>query len=275
MMTANVAVANDIDNLNTIDDVQKFLVNKVNKEWKGITFIESNPADTSAFGKGKFFKIDLDNNGLTDLVINGTYFFAVTDNGDGKYESHIIDRGAFLIDKYTLVNIIYKDTTPLLLIKGYSEYTKRIDNKSITDTLIFKYGDFTEYNAFPDDLNIEEIHFSTTACYGTCPIFELSIMADQTATYNAIEYNEETGEFKTTIDTSSYNNLIRTINYIKLTTLEDGYSANWTDDQTVTLQIKYNNGQVKTITDYGAIGTFGLEHLYEQLFELRGTQKWK
>lgn len=274
-MTANLAIANDIDNLKTIDDVQKFLVAKVNKKWKDYTIIESNPSDTSSFGKGKFFKIDLDNNGLTDIVINGIYFLAVTDNGNSKYESHFIDRGAFNHDKYTLINIIYKDKNPLLLIKGYDEYKNRTDSSSITDTLIFKYGDFMEYNSMTNNLKVEEINFSTSGCYGTCPIFELSIKADQTATYHAIKYNNEKGKFKTIIDTISYNNLVQTINYIKLTTLKNDYRVGFTDNQTVTLEIRYNNGQIKKITDYGLIGTFGLENLYRQLFGLRETQKWE
>jgi hypothetical protein len=62
---------------------------------------------------------------------------------------------------------------------------------------------------------------------------------------------------------------------LKLTSLKDEYSVNWTDDQTSTLEIKFNNGQIKRISDYGMIGTFGLEHIYDQLFALRKTQKWK
>jgi len=275
LLTANLTLANDIDDLQTKDDVQKFLV-KINPEWEKYDFFENTgKEDTSAYGKGNFFKIDLGNNGLTDLVINGKYFFAVTDNGNGNYESHFIDRGTFMLDKHTLKNIVYKDKTPLLIIGSYSEYNFGKNNDTKTDTLVLKFGEFYEYNSTPDNFKIEEISFSTSHCFGTCPVFELIIKADGTAKYNAIEYNDKKGKFKTILDTATFNKLLQTINYLKWTSLKDEYSVNWTDDQTATLEIKFSNGQTKKISDYGMIGTFGLEHLYDQLFALRKTQKWK
>ena len=276
LLTVKLAVANDIDNLKTNEDVQKFLVQKVDTAWKEYDFFENTgQKDTSTYGKGKFFKLDLDNNGLTDLIINGKYFFAITDNGNGKYESHFIDRGTFMLDKHTLKNITYKDKTPLLIIEKYSEYNFGENRETKTDTLVLQFGEFYEYNSTPDNLIIEEISFSTSHCYGTCPVFKLAIKADGTAKYDAIEYNDKKGKFKTVLDTASFNKLLHTINYLKLTSLKDNYSVNWTDDQTSTLVIKFNSGQTKNISDYGMIGTFGLEHLYDQLFALRKTQKWK
>jgi len=275
-LTINYVKANDIDKLKTPEDVQRFLEQKVDTTWKKYDFFETTgKKDTATYGKGKFFKLDLDNNGLTDLLINGKYFFAITDNGSGHYESHFIDRGTFMLDKHTLKNIIYKDKKTLLEIGSYSEFNFGKNDNTKTDTLVLIFGEFYEYNSTPDNFKIEEIYFSTSGCYGTCPIFELSIKPDKTAKYNAIEYNDKKGIYKTTLDTASYAKLLQTINYIKLTSLNDNYSVNWTDDQTVTVEIKYNNGLTKKISDYGAIGTFGLEHLYDQLFALRKTQKWK
>jgi hypothetical protein len=212
---------------------------------------------------------------LTDLLINGKYFFAITDNGKGNYESHFIDRGTFMLDKHTLKNIIYTDKRPLLEIGSYSEYNFGDNDNSKSDTLVLIYGDFYEYNPKPENLEVEEIRFSTSHCYGTCPVFELTIKADGTSKYNAIEYNDEKGKFKTVVDSATLYKIFQTINYLNLTSLKDEYSVNWTDDQTSTLEIKFNNGQIKRISDYGMIGTFGLEHLYDQLFALRKTQKWK
>jgi hypothetical protein len=106
-LTINYAKAQDIDSLKTTEDVQTFLEQKVDTAWNKYDFFETTGTkDTSKYGKGNFFKLDLDNNGLTDLLINGKYFFAITDNGKGNYESHFIDRGTFMLDKHTLKNII-------------------------------------------------------------------------------------------------------------------------------------------------------------------------
>jgi hypothetical protein len=40
----------------------------VDKRWQQEVFFE--PTDTSTYGKNKFFKLDLDANGLNDLVVN-------------------------------------------------------------------------------------------------------------------------------------------------------------------------------------------------------------
>lgn len=264
LFSTHLAHANAIDSLKTIKDVEHFL-EKLDKSWKDYPVFEKATKNNSRFGKNKFFKIDLDNNGSTDLVINGKYLIAVTAYDNGKYVVRFINRA----NRYTLTSIKYSGTSPLLVMKDeYSEGT--------SVTLIFKFGDFIEFNPAPADLKIEKINFSTTGCYGTCPVFDLSVNAYRTAFFNAISYNDKKeGKFTVTIDTAAYNNLIATINYMKLTSLKDNYFVGWTDDQTALLEITYNNGQTKKIRDYGEVGTFGLANLYKQLFALRETQKWK
>jgi hypothetical protein len=270
LFTAKLSIANEVDSLNTIEDVHKFLVEKLSKEWEDVNFFEKTPDETSKFSNSKFFKIDLDNNGLTDLLINGTYFFAITDEGNGNYESHFI--GALSIVKYILTDIRYNNKTPLFVIRSYNQFDPSLNK---TKTLIFKFGNFIEFNPTPDTITVQEIKFSTSGCLGTCPIFKLTINADRTANLNAGEYNDIWGKFTTTIDTAAYNNLIATINYIKLISLKSDYTVPWTDDQTTTLEIIFDHGKTKKISDYGAVGTFGLENLYKQLFLLRKTQDWK
>ncbi len=275
LIAGHSVFANEIDGLSTIKQVEDFLHAKVNPNWGNKSFFDTSYTDTAAFGKNKFFKIDLDKNGLTDIIINGTYLFAITDNGNDSYGIHFIDKGAFLDERYTLANIISTSNNTLLVVTPYkgSRYT---GNRNRTfDTLIYKFDGLTEYNPLPDNYSIREIKLTTTACYGTCPVFELTIESGRTAIYNAVEYNEENGKFRGTIDAIVFNTLINTINYIKLKKLKNEYAVDWTDDQTAILEIKYNNGQVKKIKDYGLIGTFGLRNVYDQIFALRKTQEWE
>lgn len=276
LLAAQLAAANAIDALKTVEDVQQFLVKKVHKKWKGWTLIAEVPGDTATYGKGRFFKMDINNDGLTDLVVNGMYLMAVTDRGKGRYGIHIIDDGSFMQEAYSLTDIVATGNGPLFVIKekDLSNYKKTTDTLGRTDTLIFKFGSFVEYNARPEDLQVLRIDFSTTACFGTCPVFELSVDAGGSATYNALQYNDREGKFTGTIEQAAYDKLLQTICYLNLPSLNDDYSVNWTDDQAVTLTVTFGNGQTKTIQDYGAIGTFGLKNLYSQLFALRLTQQW-
>jgi hypothetical protein len=257
--------------------------------------------------------VDLNNDGRTDIIINGRDLFAIVDDGKGKYSIHNINRGTFLLEKFAFEKIIYINKTPLVLVHSVNGFAPKdtattatedtATNKDTTgtiapvhvnlidvgngstDTLIFRFNDFVEYNTSPDKLNIQKIKFATSGCYGTCPVFELSIDSHANALLNAIEYNSNNsdvfdttnslnGHYTSDINMDDFNNILDIINYIHLPKLKDDYSVNWTDDQTATLEIKYNNGHVKKISDYGEIGTMGLQLLYGKLFSLRFTQKW-
>jgi len=271
-LLSNFALAaNEIDNLKTSADLNRFLEKRFPNQAQYFSLDESKIV-TSEYGKNKFYKLDLDVNGRTDLLIDGRYFFAITEDIDLKYEIHLVDRGAFELYKYTLANIVYEDNLPLLKINSYSEGGKEMGNH--TATILMKFGGFIEYNQKPDHIHIDELNFSTDGCFGTCPIFDLTIAANGIATYDAKGYNKQEGKFAGRIDQGSLNRLFDTINYMGLNSLKSTYSVPWTDDRGGTLEIKYDGGKTKKIVDYGMIGTFGLKNLYDQLAKLRDSQKW-
>ena len=263
--------ANEIDNLKTNADVNRFLEKRFSKYAKELS-LDADKTNTAEYGKNKFYKLDLDGNGLTDIVVDGKYFYAITDAGQEKYDLHTIDRGAFNLSKYSLAGIAYENKLPLLKIRSFDETSQKPGD--IEKTILMKFGGFIEHNQKPDSLRIEEIKYSASGCFGTCPIFDLKIGRDGSATYLAKEYNDQEGKFTGKIDQVSFAKLIDTINYLGLKGLSDKYEVNWTDDQTATLEIRYDGGKTKKISDYGMIGTFGLENLYGQLTALRNSQQW-
>jgi len=167
-------LCNEIDKLKTENDVQEFLIEKVNPEWKFQKFFKNtSEKDSTKYGKNKFFKIDIDKNDLTDLIVNAKYFFAVLDLGNGKYDCQIFDKGTFNLDKYTLLDILNLKKETLLLVKPYNKYkTKTNEESQIIDTLVYKFGGFCEYNKKPTIKKITEVKFTTTSCYGNCPVLK-------------------------------------------------------------------------------------------------------
>lgn len=143
------------------------------------------------------------------------------------------------------------------------------------DTLVVRNKQLIEYNRAPKDYQIQQVAFRTEACYGSCPVFELRLGRDGTATYQAEEYNERQGRFTATVAPTQVSYLWRLLNYLDFPQLRDFYNVSSTDQPTCILTITYANGQVKTIADYGEEGTLGLRQVYKLLFELRTTQKWK
>uniref|UniRef100_UPI0025C73B24 DUF6438 domain-containing protein n=1 Tax=Chryseobacterium sp. TaxID=1871047 RepID=UPI0025C73B24 len=151
--------------------------------------------------------------------------------------------------------------------------------------LEYQFGDFVEYNSNPHNyIPIKKIEFSTSMCFGVCPVFQLIIDKNQKALFTAerfnFDQNEENlsenieGKFHTKIKNEDYQELIKILEYIDFPNLQDEYSVDWTDDQTLILKITYGNGKVKTIQDYGASGTYGLKKIYKILFNMRKNQDW-
>ncbi|MCL1674736.1 DUF6438 domain-containing protein [Elizabethkingia meningoseptica] len=231
-----------------------------------------------------YYKADFDHNGLTDILIitqgsySEFYIFIVMDYGKKNLKIKKLTRG------WSSTCSFPKIINNAMIRYYYTQYPKMYTNEKVSfknKDLLYKYDDFIEYNPHPVSYNIEKIEYYTTGCYGSCPIFTLSVNQDKTAYFKAKRYNkptrdaeEITGDFKTRIDRKSYNEIISLLNYIDFPNLKDEYDVNWTDDQTSYLTITYNNGKKKAIRDYGMIGTYGLDRLYELFFQLRFNQKW-
>lgn len=122
---------------------------------------------------------------------------------------------------------------------------------------------------------ISQIDFKAGYCFGTCPVFEMSIRKDGSAYYNAIEYNKFQGKFRTTIKKQQLDSLMSLISEANLLSLQNGYLVSATDHPTYSLTVKQKNGQTKVIRDYGPAGPEKLKLVYQYIFSLRESQDWK
>jgi hypothetical protein len=280
ILQVNLSSANLIDQLKNSEEVNKFLKEKVFPTWGNEKIIDDKYGDTSGEFQKPYYKIDLNNDGRTDLLINAKYFLVVIDNGNEKYSAYFIGADPFESHTSQLVNIV-KTAKPTLIVIStlktkFDTITRhRRDYNFTIDTLVVKFLGLAEYNRQPENYEISQIKFSASGCYGTCPIFDMVFYVDRSARYNAIRFNDTTGNFSTSIDTASYNRLRNTINYIKVSMLDSAYSVPWTDDQTAITEITFKDGRVKNVFDYGMRGTYGLRNLYNQFFDLRASQHWK
>ncbi|MBS1915261.1 MAG: hypothetical protein JST87_03230 [Bacteroidetes bacterium] len=258
--------ANDIDKLTTNEDVNNFLFKKINKQIKDHPVLESKSTDTLKYGLNKFFKVDLDNNHLTDLIINGKHLMVVLDKGKGNYELQYLDRSAPFLFSTKLISID-AESFPEKIIILQSKH-------SSPDTLIYKFERFVEYNPYPaTDFIFEKITFKTERCPGQCPVFEMQVNKDHSVAYNAGEYNLQLGSFQGVLDDKEFKELIDVLKYLPIEKLKDKYAVEWKDDQTAATKISYN-GKSKMIVDYGEAGSFGLAKLYSLFFEWRNTTEW-
>lgn len=278
-------LANKIDKLVTDHDVERFL----HKQRKGLQRFYFDATTNlyacaalqqiaDSLGMQPWQKLDFDQNGLTDLFAYGfiegeSILIALMDMGP-SFRLHSLNIETIDDILFPVMGTI--DNHTCLFLSHAKEYCGGFEDCILkTDTLIYAYGHFIEPNYTGISYDIEKITYSTSMCLGKCPIFELEINADRTATYHAIQFNGKTGTFKTTIREQDYNALILLLNYTNFPHLKGQYAIKWTDDQAANLKITYNNGNVKEISDYGLIGTYGLIQIHRHLFSMRKKQRWK
>lgn len=293
-----------IDDLNTNKKVAKFLRKEINLKY---TFkkvfdkeVEADEKDFEYFVK----KIDLDNNGFTDLVVNVYVpLIIVLNNGDKDYKELNFRNTKFFSDSEPELDSIveigkekvlifetviqeFDDTEyPNIKIKqnqkelSYNNKTKESewvikDMKFKIDSLTVKYGELVEYKNRKSKVDkIKELNFSTTGCFGSCPVFEIKLDSKRNLLYNGKRFTNHSGLKKFKLNQTNYDNLIGLIEYSELKKLKDFYSVNWSDDQTGKLKVIYENGDSKEIQDYGLQGTTNLKAIYKKLFDINKNMK--
>ena len=191
---------NKIDSINSSSQANELLHKLVGDYAKSyvvtdtLSFIQSDFRKLSALVTPvSWQKADFDNNGYTDLLIvakdtdkifNGNRYYVgcVMDSGSNKfYVKSLTD--FFLNSAIAVVRTI--DSLPAIIYYDYDKlnvYQTGVKG----DTLIFKFGDFMEYNKHPTIHNIQNIKFETSSCFGPCPVFNLTIDKNTNGTYTAI-----------------------------------------------------------------------------------------
>ncbi len=300
-------IQSEVDNLKTKLEIEKF-IQKSDTNYKKYKLkilqdfnrhYENDSANKILANKLNvktyYTKADFDNNGYTDLLAIGDNHTCFSDGESCSFSPIVVMNSGkdkikiFNIDlewgKSIVPKVEYINSQPFLVI-----YKKKFDLKkeSYFDSktvLTFKFGNFLEYNENPKKNKITKIEFSTSGCFGTCPVYKLTLNRDSLSVFNAryynfnenekVTYGKEEGTFSTKISKTEFDKLEEYLNYCDFENLNKEYFVMHTDDQTGDLKITFSNGKVKTISDYGMVGTYGLKNLYEKLAKLRFSEKWK
>ena len=73
------------------------------------------------------------------------------------------------------------------------------------------------------------ISMKRTACYGTCPVYELRIYSDHMATLTAEEHLELEGDYSAKISDETYQGIVDAFNASDFFDFEDEYTSNMSD----------------------------------------------
>jgi hypothetical protein len=132
------------------------------------------------------------------------------------------------------------------------------------------------------------VEYKAGACFGSCPIFTITINPDRTAIFEAEHFNfsktfskgefdkPREGTFTGIIKESDYQKLIQLLDGLKVKSLNEKYgNRNVTDMATSYLTVKFADGTTKQLEDYGKKGSEKLVELYRFFEDLRHNQDWK
>ncbi|WP_348706097.1 DUF6438 domain-containing protein [Tenacibaculum sp. 190524A02b] len=150
--------------------------------------------------------------------------------------------------------------------------------EQINDTLILTKNNisFTKLQRIRKNKNtnnlFDQIIFSSSGCYGSCPIIDISINKKSKVYFQGERYVKPLGVYESIIDSTKTNYIFSKFSKANIDGLKNKYFARHTDDQSFTTTF-VNNGQIiKTVYDYGKAGTKELiwayvpiEHLYTQI----------
>lgn len=278
-------LANKIDSINTVQQVEQFLQqidSKLNRFSVGTikTLYQEGWQQQLAkkLNVQAWQKIDFNQDKLTDLFVYGLldqhpYLLVVIDEGNSF---KIWSPQKMIVNNILYFPVIDLGQPGVMLVLHHIE--DNLDsykgNRIRKDSLVYKLGDFIEPNFNITRHNIKKIEYATSRCFGTCPVFDVTIQSDRSSTYHAIEFTDIKGVFSTKIDSGSYHKMLELLLYIDFANLKNQYAVNFTDAPSCTLIITYDQGKIKTIHDYGKNGSLGLRLLYTQLFDLTKNQVW-
>jgi hypothetical protein len=296
---SNLIYGNKIDELKTTREVESFIKTvrkdyaKVKSDYdrgnfriESIDTIFSNIQCDKIFNINEIYnwkKIDINNDGLTDLLFIPHYY--------GYSQCAIIDKGNGTFKLFQLINNFdaCEFIKPIKVKNKNQIWIRKMITRSIDDgirhpgqinmgidTLTYKFDAFIELNdKKTEQLDIKNIQIKTDGCFGPCPVLELKIDANGNSEFNGYSDTKCIGKYSLKIDSIILNELKDLISYIEIKKLKDKYSVNWTDDMTVTLKIEFRDGSVKAIEDYGLKATFGLTALYNKLIKIGTETEWK
>jgi hypothetical protein len=120
---------------------------------------------------------------------------------------------------------------------------------NLNDSLLAKYSRRL-YNINKNE-KYDKIIVSSSGCYGSCPVLNISIDKNGNVLYYGQDYNTKNGFFKSTISKKDYQNIENAFKKADIKNLKNNYEASRTDDETITITFIKENKIIKSITDYG------------------------
>ena len=128
----------------------------------------------------------------------------------------------------------------------------------------------------PSDVKEVIITLERTECFGSCPVYRLTILGDGTVIYEGIRFAQVQGTNKTIISEDKIRQLVSEFQKIDYFSLRDSYEERNVTDMPSAITSLTINGNKKTVRHYhGDLSTpTELTELEDKIDEIVNTNQW-
>lgn len=144
------------------------------------------------------------------------------------------------------------------------------------DTLLLERSDSTFFKLKRIkpvvNINFDQIIFSRSGCYGSCPIIDISLNKNGEVYFQGEGYVTPLGFYKSKTDSTQISKIFSKFGKANIDSLSNEYAVGHTDDESISTTFIKNGQILKTIHDYGKAGPKELvwayvtiENLYTQI----------
>ena len=270
-------MTNPIDGLKTKKDVEAFIMLHFQDFKTGYTVedeVFDNENHTSLmrpFSYKGWDRLDMNGDGYSDIIVNGYDKAGESGNILVLFKSDSTFEKVQLPKSINHSGAYYKGSSisgvPVLLVLVAYIY----NDSTSSDTLVYKFGNFIEYNASPKMKDIQVLHYYTEPrMMGDNYTAYINFKTSQLSASHRI-WSQTVGSAK--IEDSTIVSIRNILEYIDFRKIQSNYDCGITDQSTATLSITYNNGKTVLTSDYGQWGTYALQVIYDLLENQNWTSK--
>ena len=297
LLSGILAFSQKIDSLKTDAEVLAF-VRSIDKSYKDLFIVPPDlvhdlygfQEPLKKFGPVSWEKADFDDNGRTDLLLNG-YFdlpynhwckrlsLVVLSYGNDSFAIQVLNKGPFMYS-FAARSIVIDGKNYIKIINYNDDGERKNSGKYFakTDTLMYALGRFIEKST-PGHFNVKKIEFGLSGGGLWDPDLNyLEIVRDSAIMvlkkFQKDSDSDRVEEYACKIDSLTTYSIYGLLNHINFPNLKEEYHVTWSDALWNNFEINYDKGKIKRIADAG-FSTYGLMALEEILIDMEKTQHWK
>lgn len=151
---------------------------------------------------------------------------------------------------------------------AFSQNKKAVDTSDYIAPKYYPVYGIGSIDEYLQQLKIKKIIYKRTACFGTCPSYEVSFDKNGDAEYNGLYFVKKIGKYKGKIDRYIFARLTYLLDKFDVLDLKDDYSSHISDASAAILTIEFENKELKSIrnyNDYGPIELWGIDKVIEAI----------